>query len=659
MGTGNSSELYAPLFMPFVEGRSKQERDQLTMLEDQLRSVALDHNIKLETVKDNFEQDVQIANICRKIEAADLVVAILDLHNANVLFEVGYSMALQRPLVLVAKSDAEVPFNVRAFERVVYEGGYSDQDSDRKRIQVAFDSVTKRARYSANSYTAKKITQIRNAVSELNLENRSALFQTLVKKNLSDYVNIVDAWSGRIEYEGRLNVLGAGIEVLQNLKRGGFSTLFYPGAESWLEDKDPETRDEYMKITRDVCSKRNLKITRVYVLGNSSSLDDKLFRRMVVEDELAGINTRYIMSDTIPETVPVDFGLWDSEILGVVGFYGPSQPEITGTTFYHDQQMLARAEKWQQLILERSERCSGLPLETSLLRRSFKHQEKLAFDAHAPGEPDREDASWYHAGRQYLRLSDSVASAAWHTDFFPKEVRLWLAKNKDKKKIRVLITGLADFGMLYHLVSAVGPRNLDRTHFNVIDLSSVPLDICRWLKDQLCEKSGGLLNINLSTQVCDLLDADVNPEGESYDIVASDAFLTRFKCENQKRRIVQRWSNLLAPDGMILTTVRIGDEKDKTTDAAISKMKFEFVQRSLDGWPDDLNDAGNLSALKMHAEQYTKKMTSYPMDTVLSISELFESQEALKTSVSLKVTKGELHATTYAQIRATKLSHAD
>ena len=64
---------------------------------------------------------VIIRDIINQVVNAQLVIADISAANANVYFEVGYALALNKPIVLLAKKGTELPFDVSGFRVLFYE----------------------------------------------------------------------------------------------------------------------------------------------------------------------------------------------------------------------------------------------------------------------------------------------------------------------------------------------------------------------------------------------------------------------------------------------------------------------------------------------------------------------------------------------------------
>ena len=61
-----------------------------------------------------------IAEMEKRIRSASCLIALLNDHNPNVFFEVGYAMAIQKPIIFVAKEGETIPFDVRNQNRISY-----------------------------------------------------------------------------------------------------------------------------------------------------------------------------------------------------------------------------------------------------------------------------------------------------------------------------------------------------------------------------------------------------------------------------------------------------------------------------------------------------------------------------------------------------------
>jgi hypothetical protein len=62
-----------------------------------------------------------IGDIIKQVARAQLVIADVTPRNPNVYFEVGYALAMQKPIILLAKKGTPLPFDVAPFRVLFYE----------------------------------------------------------------------------------------------------------------------------------------------------------------------------------------------------------------------------------------------------------------------------------------------------------------------------------------------------------------------------------------------------------------------------------------------------------------------------------------------------------------------------------------------------------
>ena len=76
--------------------------------------------LRVERGDDVFGSNVVMDDIRSSIEVADIVIADLTGKNANVFYEVGICHALQKPVLLLAQSMEDVPFDLRHRRVLLY-----------------------------------------------------------------------------------------------------------------------------------------------------------------------------------------------------------------------------------------------------------------------------------------------------------------------------------------------------------------------------------------------------------------------------------------------------------------------------------------------------------------------------------------------------------
>lgn len=179
----------------------------------------------------------------------------------------------------------------------------------------------------------------------------------------------------------------------------------------------------------------------------------------------------------------------------------------------------------------------------------YKVATKLVFDKHTceRGWQDftpssAEGCADYHAVFPLLDLMGMVSSPRAHQEFYESLLRSYEPGDR-----RVLVSGLATPSMAEIVLNAAAPE----TKIDVLDICATPLLTCQrvFQPEQIARMK--------FTQA----DALTFTDGP-YDLIVTDAFLTRFNDE-QRLQVLKNWARMLKPDGRVLTTWRIGDKEDK------------------------------------------------------------------------------------------------
>jgi hypothetical protein len=108
--------------------------DLQVVYEDFVKPTLVDRcNLRCERGNDVFGSNVIMEDVLERISAADVVLADLTRKNANVFYEVGICHALDKPVLLLAQSVDDVPFDLRHRRVLLYE--YSPRGC--KRLEAA------------------------------------------------------------------------------------------------------------------------------------------------------------------------------------------------------------------------------------------------------------------------------------------------------------------------------------------------------------------------------------------------------------------------------------------------------------------------------------------------------------------------------------------
>jgi len=104
------------IVMPFGD------QDLQVVYEDFVKPILVDGcNLHCERGDDVFGSNVIMEDILRSISAADVILADLTRKNANVFYEVGICHALGKPVLLLAQSIDDVPFDLRHRRVLLYD----------------------------------------------------------------------------------------------------------------------------------------------------------------------------------------------------------------------------------------------------------------------------------------------------------------------------------------------------------------------------------------------------------------------------------------------------------------------------------------------------------------------------------------------------------
>jgi ubiquinone/menaquinone biosynthesis C-methylase UbiE len=312
--------------------------------------------------------------------------------------------------------------------------------------------------------------------------------------------------------------------------------------------------------------------------------------------------------------------------------------------FSTDPSELARARKWEDTILANSE-----PAEVVLDRygQVARPEQPLAVSAakmaelaarHCKGSYlSQMSCRWYHGSWQYLRLVNVVSTPDWHFDFYKRSVGE-AARLMPVGKI--LICGMADYGMLAHLLADLSSEQRVKYEITALDLCATPLRICEWFAERQ--------SVELRTLEEDALDMGLRDSW--FGLILTDAFLSRFT-DRERKEVVAEWRRVLAPGGFVVTTARVEETSEKVVGSAADVSAFverarnaalELRRRNM--LPCSIED------IETMASEYAQKIVSYP----LTSDELQTLFAGFEMTHERSCTPGEFGQTSYARIVARK-----
>lgn len=250
---------------------------------------------------------------------------------------------------------------------------------------------------------------------------------------------------------------------------------------------------------------------------------------------------------------------------------------------------------------------------------------------------DSESCTWYHSIWQYLRLLNMVSSPEWHSDFYIYNIRKMLSR---KISPRILISGTADYSMLAYIIYCC-EITYNVADIFVIDLCKTPLTLCSWYAKRK--------NINITIINDDILKHSF--DGIKFDLICTDAFLTRFS-ETTAYNIISVWRGLLVPNGYIVTTVRVRDNK-KIQDSNLSShsLKMRYVQEAClryEKWKHFLSLS--VPSFRDAVLRYIDRMSSSNLGSCKDVLQLIRDCNGTVISSDCRITTGELEVTKYLEV---------
>ena len=434
-----------------------------------------------------------------------------------------------------------------------------------------------------------------------------------------------------------------GQALFSRLTSGGFCTLVVTGRRDW----DP--RSHYHQAAR-FAARRGCKIHRSFLLPHRHCRHDPTLREHIRLDREAGIEIEVVYVGevlsqlTLPLAESLEFGLWD-EAVACIGVFG--QEGAAGSVA--EWRVTARPEDLQTLIdirkilSEQAERLDdehagtdAPDLEEPMITTAPIARE-LAPILCRGDHVSPDDCSWYHTVWQYLRIFDMVSTPTWHQDFYKNAFDEVLA---GVDVSRVLISGTADYSMLAHVLWACERAGLSPA-VTVLDLCETPLFLCKWY--------GKMVGAQVQTVVKDLLTFE---DRDRFDLIATDAFLTRFSASDQGK-VIRRWGMLLKPGGRVVTTVRIEPGLTKPSVLATPDQADSFRRRAIQEarrWQGFLRCAPE--EIANLAQRYAERMVSFSLGSEESVRSLFKDAGFSVTRLELAEVPGEMASTIYAEIVA-------
>jgi len=472
---------------------------------------------------------------------------------------------------------------------------------------------------------------------------------------------VEDGLKNKVFFIDKNSVEDEGIFKFKNLKNSGFCT-FYTGLSFW------NINSVYFQSSREA-SLRVPDFARVYIVKNGNELNNRYLVQQIKLDLEAHSQVYICDYNSIPTNeAKKDFGLWDEEYVCIVHY--DTNNVVTGATISAEPEVIKKALIWKKTILRVAKKINSVEeLKTvkayveskknapttdrycEFQLKSIEYQMSVADKECTHSYLDKDSCMWYHSSWPILRALNVVSTPNWHGVFYTEAIASYLKSHENKPNI--LISATADATILEHIESALG--DLDNANIWVVDLCPTPLAVT-----QEYARSRGRTIHTLQVDALHLFENGLRDN--FFDLVITDAFITRFELETDKRQLLSSWYTILKSGGQVITTCRIsGEKKEIGTQLEVE----EFVKKTSAAFNACVKENSTLlryinkSLTLIKSEEYAKHIVSNPiseqqihslfLNVGFYISNNPSGELLLKKEVG-----GEFKATIYSQIIANK-----
>lgn len=418
-----------------------------------------------------------------------------------------------------------------------------------------------------------------------------------------------------------------------------------PGRPNW----NPENR--HFVLEREA-SERGVIIERFLLLPFKHLINDPVVQKHIILDEKSGIKVRKLFignllkDGKLPFNDSLEYSIFDQQVIFIKYYSDENHSPIEFVVSANGEDIEVGQTIWNLLLqnsveigLEESQ--SQLSLEEPMLSTA-PVADFLSKVLCKGNHINSDDCQWYHSIWQYLRILDVVSTPTWHASFYNTQLHaVSLAHNS---KISILISGTADYSTLAHALWAFKDYSEENLDISVLDLCDTPLFLCKWY--------ASLSKRKITTLKQDIF--TLTPTN-CFNLIVTDAFLTRFSLEDRKE-VVKKWHSLLSKDGYIITTVRLGGNPAGEPRKGSQIQSEEFgrnIRNIARHWRDFLPIS--IDELERRGKIYASLMTSYSAGNASNILSLFEDNGFQIIAAVENEVKGELLPTTYIDIMAKKI----
>ena len=110
---------------------------------DVIRPVVANCGFDVIRADDDFGPGLIIADVVRRIQEAEVIIADITPENQNVFYEVGYAHALGKPTILLAEKGKRLPFDVSGFRTLFYENSIAGKANVEQGLRRHVEAITR------------------------------------------------------------------------------------------------------------------------------------------------------------------------------------------------------------------------------------------------------------------------------------------------------------------------------------------------------------------------------------------------------------------------------------------------------------------------------------------------------------------------------------
>ena len=110
---------------------------------DVIRPVVAERGFDVIRADDDFGPGLIIADVVRRIQEAEVIIADITPENQNVFYEVGYAHALGKPTILLAEKGKRLPFDVSGFRTLFYENSIAGKAAVEQGLRRHVEAITR------------------------------------------------------------------------------------------------------------------------------------------------------------------------------------------------------------------------------------------------------------------------------------------------------------------------------------------------------------------------------------------------------------------------------------------------------------------------------------------------------------------------------------